>query len=352
MHASAPTSARSALLVSRTSCTTSARTAEADSGRAHSDRRPRGVSRPGWLTTLRVPAADTPRTPWPRSRRSRRRCGRFRRTTADDVRRHSRTRNARRITSPASDVTSTRATKRPARRAAGRNSSTPRVLGRTSRDAARTRATRRAPRNSERRARERENDSLTLPRFSTVSWRCRRSPPVTRSPRATSRLTIVPGARTTTTTPIRTRTARPPRTRRRVVKRTSASWSPGSAPRGTRDAIVTVPEAPGFKARLRGRNLSHPDAERPPLRGATTRGRPRRSSANPARTTSRATGLEPEFVMRTGVLPVPAIATCAGVAVSATGARVVLASAEADASTSRDRNTRTSVRDSSPIIDR
>ncbi len=81
----------------------------------------------------------------------------------------------------------------------------------------------------------------------------------------------------------------------------------------TRDAVERGPIV-----RCVGRNVSHPAAERaPPFQ--TIRGRPRRSRRNPARDTSTATRLVPEFRTCKIVRAFPASITRAGVAVSATG---------------------------------
>jgi hypothetical protein len=69
------------------------------------------------------------------------------------------------------------------------------------------------------------------------------------------------------------------------------------------------------------------------MRLRTILGRPRKSSANPARATSATTRRDPEFETRIVVRPLPRSVTCAGDAVSATGGRVVLAPAEAGTST-------------------
>ena len=211
----------------------------------------------------------------------------------------------------------------------------PRVLGRSSRGSARSFAIRRPPRYKDNVERARAIDSVTFPLFVTPSSNTRMCPVrATRSPRSSTRRTTVPGARTTTTTPIRTRTARPSVARRRVVKRTRASWSPGSARTGTLDAIVTRLSSLA-SARLRGRKPSQLAAVRRTSCWPTIFGRPRRSSANPARRTSSTTGFVPEFVTRTVARAAPASSRCAGEAVSATGDRAPLAPAEADASASR-----------------
>src|SRR3954469_11838902 len=155
----------------------------------------------------------------------------------------------------------------------------------------------------------------------------------TRSRRSASLRDTWPGARTTTITPSRIRTAtRAPRIGR-VVSRISALWSPGRARRGTADDTVSVPFARGRRESRRGRSASHEAAAA--RRRGTTLGRPRRSRENPALLTSSSTGLLPEFVTRTFVLPYPTSVTRAGDAPSETGGRAVLAPAEADASPSR-----------------
>ena len=66
----------------------------------------------------------------------------------------------------------------------------------------------------------------------------------------------------------------------------------------------TVRDVPGPIVSVRGRNTSQEAAERPLAFCPTTFGRPRRSSANPARRTSRSTRLAPELVTRTVVAPI------------------------------------------------
>ena len=169
----------------------------------------------------------------------------------------------------------------------------------------------------------------------------------TRRPASSNCLTTVPGARTTTTTPSRTRTATRAPTDGRVVSRTRASWSPGSAFGGTLAETRSDADVRAGSARRFGRSFSQAAAERAP-RARRIRGLPRRLSANPALETSTTRRFVPEFVRRTAAREVPARTTRAGAAVSATGVRVVLAPAGASASA----KTQTATRTAGGIIDR
>jgi len=215
------------------------------------------------------------------------------------------------------------------------------VCGRRSRRAARSVARRRRARARDRVTRARGSVSVTLPWLATRSSSTRRPPcRATRRPRTANCLTTVPGARTTTTTPSRTRTATRAPPEGRVVSRTRASWSPGSAFRGTLAETRSEADVRAGNARRFGRSFSQAAAERAP-RARRIRGLPRRVSAKPALETSMTRRFVPEFVRRTAVREVPARTTRAGAAVNATGVRVVLASAGASASTKLQTATRT-----------
>jgi hypothetical protein len=248
---------------------------------------------------------------------------------------HSRTRNDRWSTRPESSAIATRAVTITRLRPGYLKRTRPCVPGRSSRDSARSLAIRRPPANRETVASERPIASVTFPRFATRASSARERPlPATRRAPRRRRRTTAPGARTTTTTPMRIRTATPSCARRLVVKRTSASWSPGSARTGSVEDTLTRAVPPGAIATRRGLNASHPAAERRPPEPPTTLGRPRRSSAKPARETSTTTRLEPAFLTSTVARPVPSRARRAGDTVTATGGRVVPAPAAADAGTS------------------
>jgi len=234
---------------------------------------------------------------------------------------------------PGSAATSTRAENHPPTPRRIGSSMTPLVRGRRSRAPARS-VVRMFLRVSVTRTEPRRSVSVTLPRLtrSTSSMR-RRVTRRTRGGPSTTRRTTRPGARTTTTTPMRIRTATPAPPRARVVSRTRASWSPGSARRGGRDVTVSVRLVPGGTTTWAGRTLSHVTAARGMSRGATC-GLPRRSSRKPARPTSTTTGLFPGFASAIAARCEPANSTRVGVAVRARTGREALASAEADASES------------------
>ena len=109
-----------------------------------------------------------------------------------------------------------------------------------------------------------------------------------------------------------------------VIPRLDAGWQVAPT---VKDAF-----APGRRTRRRGRTVSQEVAARGPLR-ATILGRPRRSSAKPARCASTAIGRLPALAMRIVARPVPASITRDGDAVSATGERVLLVPAAAGTST-------------------
>jgi hypothetical protein len=173
----------------------------------------------------------------------------------------------------------------------------PFVLGRSSRAAGCSLATILRPRLRMMVTRLRCSVSVTLPRFATSNSSLRADPARrTRSLRNSSAREIRPAARTTTTTPRRMRTTtRVPRMGR-VVSTTSALWSPGRARRGTIEEIVSDAVLPGRSASRRGRTVSHDLALAPGRPGRTILGRPRRSSAKPARCTFTSTRRLPEFV--------------------------------------------------------
>ncbi len=176
--------------------------------------------------------------------------------------------------------------------------------------------------------------SVTLPRLAShsSSTRAPRAGRARRPPSARRRTTR-PGARTTTTTPIRMRTATPGPDRGRVVSSTSASWSPGSARGGRRAEMMSDRLAPAPRTKRAGRTASHDVAARPADRA--TRGCPRRSRENPARSASTPTALWLGFATRMVALPAPSSERRAGVADRASGGRVVPVPAEAGTGTSR-----------------
>jgi hypothetical protein len=140
---------------------------------------------------------------------------------------------------------------------------------------------------------------VTLPAFTTATSSARSRPRrATRARPSSSRLTTVPGARTTTTTPSRSRAKTRAPASGRELSRTSASWSPGSARRGTLAETRRCAVACGARLTCVGRTLSHRAAERA-LRRSTMCGRPRRSRDNPAKATSIAMRFVPGFLTRT-----------------------------------------------------
>ena len=206
------------------------------------------------------------------------------------------------------------------------------MCGRTSRRAAKSVARRRIVRGRKSVTRVRRSVSVTLPWLATRSSSTRRPPcRPTRRPRSPNRLTTVPGARTIRTTPSRTRTATRAPAEGRVVNSTRASWSPGSAFRGTLAETRSDADERAGSARRFGRSFSQAAAERAP-RARTIRGLPRRLSAKPALETSTTRRFVPEFVSRTAPREVPARRSRAGAAVRAAGVRVALAPAAASAS--------------------
>jgi hypothetical protein len=198
------------------------------------------------------------------------------------------------------------------------------VCGRIRRSGVRRRARIRPRRWSQTKAQLPPIVSATLPRLARSTPTIRDLPARrARIRRTATRCTTLPGARTTTTTPSRTRTGRPRGVGDRVVRSTSSEWSPGSARDGMCDETVTVAFAPGARESCRGLTASQV------VRRAATRGRPRRSSAKPARATSTTTGSAPEFVTVSGALADPESPTCAGDAISATRGPAAPAPAEA-----------------------
>ena len=228
-----------------------------------------------------------------------------------------RRRYVRRITGrPGSAGTTTWAVTGPFALVRSRNSRRPRVWARSSRALARTTAMRRLDRGLERVERTWRSRSVTFPELTTTSSSARLpARRATRSRRSFNRLTTAPGARTTTTTPSRSRTETRARASGRALRRTSASWSPGSARRGTLAETRSVPAACGASLMRAGRNLSQPAAELGPPR-LTMRGRPRKSSARPAEATSTATAFLPGFLSRTRAAPPPWNTIRAGAAVN------------------------------------
>ncbi len=195
-----------------------------------------------------------------------------------------------------------------------------------------------SPRRSETHTRPRPSVSVTLPRFTIASSRIRAARTRRTRSACTARFrTTRPGARTTTTTPILIRTATPALRCGRVVRSTSASWSPGSARAGRRDDTVSDLLPPARRTKWPGRTESHACAARVPPRG-TILGRPRRSSAKPARPTSTTTELRPVFITRIVDRPAPSSETRDGVAVRASDGLVVPAPAEAGTSTTTARS--------------
>ena len=205
------------------------------------------------------------------------------------------------------------------------------MWGRSSRAGAAAVAIRR-PAGRETDVRTRSSRSVTFPAFTTPSSSVRLPPRrATPSRPSFSRLTTAPGARTTTTTPSRSRTRTRAPASGRELRRTSASWSPGSASRGTLAETRRCAVACGARLKCVGRTLIHRAADRG-LRRLTICGRPRRSRANPAKATSTTRRFVPGFLIRTVALSLPRKASRAGAAVNAKGLDVALVPAEAGTS--------------------
>ena len=204
----------------------------------------------------------------------------------------------------------------------------PRVRGRRSRAPGARVASGRPRRTSSTSTQRRSIRSVTLPRLPNIRSSRRDLPALrTERPSGTTRRTIRPGTRTTTTTPSRMRTASAGPRRRSVVRRTRAPWSPGSVRAAGADTTTSEADRPGAIASRTGRTCSQGAAGRVP-----TLGRPRRSSANPARATSTTTGSAPVFATRIVSRPRPTSAIRDGEATSDTGGRAALAPVETGAS--------------------
>jgi hypothetical protein len=172
------------------------------------------------------------------------------------------------------------------------NSAMPTLRGRRARLRGRSVATVRPRATSARRSPSAPSRSVTLPRLRRRSSRSRRLPRRrTLRARASRRRTIRPRTWRTTMTPRRSRTWTLRAPSGRVVRRTSAGWSPGSARRGGAAATWRTALAPGAIRSRRGRSRSHPTAPR----AGRTRGRPRSERPNPARDTSTSSGRRPGF---------------------------------------------------------
>src|SRR5262249_6068027 len=106
-----------------------------------------------------------------------------------------------------------------------------------------------------------------------------------------------PGTRSITVTPTRIRTGTPALGGARVVRSTSAGWSPGDAVRDGLAVSTTSAAVPGASAIRLGRTPSHEAtrrADRPPATG----GRPRGRGVNPAADAETTIGGAPGFATR------------------------------------------------------
>ncbi len=166
-----------------------------------------------------------------------------------------------------------------------------------------------------------------LPRFQIVSTTTRCRPwRMRRRPRMSSRRTIRPRTRISTTTPTCITIGTGARACGRVRSSTRASCSPGLANRGTTAETVTLAERPAPSASRRGETTSQLAA---PV--AAMRGRPRGSRAKPSGETSTTTLDRPAFVTRTADHAPAATSIRVGEAESASGGRSAPAPVKTDA---------------------